>query len=858
MRVVAAVPALGLLAGCALGLAAPDLPVVLPLVLLVTTAVAALIAASVGTRWQPGFMTLAFTAGGVLLAHAAWQQAWRPSLRVAFESIARDQRAAALAANRAVADDDEASVVVDGLLTADATVMASGTVSLSLDVRWVGRLGGGSGRQGDAAVNPVRGRVLLSVAGAHAAGDAAAWRAGRRIRAPALLRRPSRYLDPGVPDEERIMARRGVTLVGGVKSSALVDVIAHGNPVQELAAAARARIRSSIRDSVGRFSARSAGIVTAIVVGDRSGLDAPVQTRLQEAGTYHVIAISGGNIAILAGVTLSVFRLVGALGRGAMLATVLWLAAYGFLVGGSASVDRATLMAVIYLLGRSLDLGGSPLNVLALVAGILALRDPLIVADPGFLLTFGATTAILVIAGSPRFASASRWRAMLQGMFLASLAAEVALLPVGALFFSRVTLAGLALNFAAIPLMAMAQLAGMVLVPVHEIWPAAADAVGWVAHLGAEGLVWSAALVRFAPFATWRVPPPEASMIAGYYCSLVVAWALRHRPLSCRFSPGAIVRGGALTSAALCGLAIGLPFARGGAAGDGRLHVTFLDVGQGDAAFIRFPGGAAMQVDAGGLPGGGSFDVGERVVAPALRAAGVGRLGTLVLTHGDADHVAGAAAIVREFRPWDLWEGVPVPPFVPLQLIAGEARAVSSRRVTVQPDDRVEIEGVSVVVRHPPRPEWERQEVRNDDSIVLELLWRDVSIVLTGDIGAEVEQRIVSSFAPSPLRVLKAPHHGSATSSSELFVRGLAPAIAVISVGRSNNYGHPSRLVLDRYRAAGADVYRTDQDGAVTVSTDGRSMSVATFTGRSRYLSASGSLQAQARREDIKGPTDQK
>jgi competence protein ComEC len=140
------------------------------------------------------------------------------------------------------------------------------------------------------------------------------------------------------------------------------------------------------------------------------------------------------------------------------------------------------------------------------------------------------------------------------------------------------------------------------------------------------------------------------------------------------------------------------------------------------------------------------------------------------------------------------------------------------------------------VVRHPMPPDWERQDPRNDDSIVLELVWRDVSIVLTGDIGAEVERSIASLFSSMPMRVLKVAHHGSLTSSSMEFIRTLAPRVAVISVGRSNRFGHPAPAVLQRFADAHADVFRTDQDGAIAVDTDGTMLDFHTFTGRRLHV----------------------
>jgi competence protein ComEC len=808
----------------------------------------------------------AFAAGGALLASRAWHQAWRPPLRILFETIALDERANQQRAGRVVPVETPAPMVLSGLLTADAAPTMTGGVSLAMQVDWAGRLRGGGGRT-DSAANPAAGGVLLTVLGSLTANRMHEWRAGRRIRVAADLRRPARYLDPGVPDQERGLARRGVTLVGSVKSAALVDVEARGSRLAESAANLRAFTRRAIADTVGRLSSRSAAIVNAIVIGDRSGLDDEVERRLQEAGIYHVIAISGGNIAILAGITLTAFRLVGWLGRAAMVSAAAGLVAYGYLVGGGASVDRATLMAVVYLAGRAWDMRGPPLQPLVLVAGLLVLADPLSVVDPAALLTFGASAAIIAVAPSAPLNRLPRILAPVAALLVATTAAEAALLPVSAAIFSRVTFAGLLLNFAAIPLMAVAQLAGMVAVPIYAVWPTGARLAGLIAHLGAEGLVRTADLVARAPWSTWRVVAPSPIAVCAYYGSLVLAWVswrFQRRDESegqsavVRFRLPAVLGDGSagyppargvrvfrsrrrrlslLASTVAAGLwIVADPRAWLDSSGDGRLHVTFIDVGQGDAALVRFPRGTPLLIDAGGLVGSASFDVGDRVVAPVLRSAGIRRLGVLALSHGDADHIGGAPAILREFRPWDVWEGVPVPASVSLQHVRASAVETGARWTTVQRADQFLVDDVRVVVRHPQIADWERRTVRNDDSMVIELRWKDASFVFTGDISRESEQQIAPQFAPSPLRVLKVPHHGSATSSSDPFVRALSPAVAVVSVGRSNTFGHPAPAVLGRYAAVRTALFRTDVDGAVTVDTDGASLDVHAFTGRTLHL----------------------
>ncbi|MCU1383687.1 MAG: ComEC family competence protein [Acidobacteria bacterium] len=814
-------------------------------------------------------VAVGFFAGGALLAADAWQRAWRPPLWTAFEQMARVQRAQAEADGRRLPEDDEAFAVVEGVLRSDASLGASGA-SLSIDVDAMAEQDGREGRQrqerpngrdagsATAVAEGISGGVAVTVVGSLAAERLGDWRAGRRVRVPVTLRRPSRYLDPGVPDHERDLARRGTRLVGTVKSGALVELLARGGWFAEAMAASRSVARRAIADGVGRWSTRSGAIVAAIVLGDRAGLDEEVQQRLQEAGTYHVIAISGGNIAILAGLLLGAFRLAGWLGRTAMLSSIAVLLAYATLVGHGASVDRATLMAVVYFGARAADLRSPPLNALALVAAMLVAADPLSVAEPAFVLTFGATLAILTIvpaitktaaaesaeaAKQKQYISApsaiSALASFLRPMFFASVAAEALLFPVGALTFSRVTFAGLALNFLAIPMMGVAQIAGMAVVPLALVSRTLAAGAGWIAHVGAAGLVWSAELVRFAPALTYRVAPPPSIAVCLYYAAAAVCWLCTTGDARSRLAwphRRAITRWGAGLAVAAAIWILADPRTLAASRGDGRLHVTFLDVGQGDSAFVVFPHGSTLLVDAGGLSASSSFDIGDRVVAPVLRGAGFRRIDYVALTHGDPDHIGGAASIVREFRPREVWEGIPVPRSDPLTRLRVAVQAGGARWANVYRGDRVAVDEVDVIARHPAPADWERQKVRNDDSLVLELRWRDVSVVLTGDIGRAVEPSVASAIPPARLRVVKIPHHASLTSSTPAFVAALRPQVAIASAGRANHFGHPVPEILDRYRSIGAEIFRTDQDGAVTLTTDGASIEVHTFTGRTTFV----------------------
>jgi competence protein ComEC len=206
------------------------------------------------------------------------------------------------------------------------------------------------------------------------------------------------------------------------------------------------------------------------------------------------------------------------------------------------------------------------------------------------------------------------------------------------------------------------------------------------------------------------------------------------------------------------------------------------------------------------------------------------------VTHGDLDHIGGAPAVIADLHPREVWEGVPVPRDSSLQALRASARTRGIVWRTVRAGHALEVGGVSVEVWHPPAPDWERQRVRNDDSVVLRVRYGDVELLLTGDAGAEFERTLSDAAGLAPIRVLKAGHHGSRTSSAAAFVEAYRPHAALVSVGRGNLFGHPAPAVLARFRAIGAEVFRTDLDGFVSVETDGVSARIRTAGGRSWTL----------------------
>lgn len=760
-------------------------------------------------RWVTGAALIALASLGVTAGAVAMRRALHPPLVRTLEAALLPDDGRATAPLR-----------LDGRLVADAW-SAGPTVLLRVAVERVAM--GPCG-----CPTSAEGEVQLGVGGTLAVSRREQWRAGRHVTVEATLRRPGSYRNLGAPDEASLRARGHLALVGQVKSGLQVEVAA-GDPVNEAMASLRAHVRSAIARAAGT-DVTAAALATAVLIGDRAGLDPALELRLQRAGTFHVVAISGGNVALWAAGTIWIATRLVRRRAVAFGGAALVLIGYAALVGGGASVQRATGMALVGLATRWLDLRGAALNVLALTAGVLIVADPLLVFDVAFWLTSLATLGLVVglpDAGGPT----SRAVRLARSLFLTSVCAEAALLPIVAAVFQQVTLAGLLLSAVAVPAMAVVQASALAVTLLDVISWRAASWPGLVMTASVHAIVDSARLLDVAPWLSWRVPPPRLAPMAGYYVALGAWLWLRtaagsaQAPIE-RFS--AVVAGVSAIWIASAPLTL-LPSA------PGDLRFVSFDVGQGAAALLQFPRGHRMLVDAGGVTGRGR-DLGALVVGPTLRARGIRRVDTIVVTHADLDHAGGAASLIREFHPTEVWMGIPVAGDLAMQEIGAAVLEVGAVWRWARRGESLEVDGVRVGVVHPPPPDWERQRVRNDDSIVLAVDYGAVRLLLPGDVGAEVEPAVSEALAAlgdaPPLVALLVGHHGSAGSSSPQFLASARPAVAIVSVGRANPFGHPAPATIARLTDVGAPVWRTDLDGEVTLRTDGTRLELSGITGR--------------------------
>lgn len=678
---------------------------------------------------------------------------------------------------RLAASEPEAPVLLQGVARSDSRRLDE-RVQLLLDVssaRVRGVVQHAPGRARVVVADPARSLAVSQ---------------GEALAVWARLRPPRGFASDGAFDAEADARRRGIHAHGFAKSAALVE----RRPEQD-ARGPGARLGRARRWARAVLRARlpageEEGLVRAMLLGDREGLSREASEAFRIAGTYHVLALSGAQVALVAGlivVALWMLRLPPA-ATAASVCVAVWL--YALFVGAETPVVRAALMAAVLAGGKALDLDSDAANLLGLAAGVLLVDSPSAIGDVSFQLSFAATLAVIRVT-PPLAACLPRLPMQAQLVVAASAAAQIALAPLMALHFHRLAPAALLLNLAAGPLASGVLLAGFALLAAEALAPVLARPVAELCWLLAHALLRSSDGVRGLPWLDARVPDPPWLAVLAHLAGLA-----------------ALVRGRRALAAPLllAGLAA-LALGTGGSA-DGRLRVSVLDVGQGDAIVLLSPGGRALAVDAG--PAWRGLDAGEAVVAPFLWSRGVTRLDALALTHADGDHVGGAAFLERALGAAEVWVG----PGGPGEQ-DGARGARPGRRIVLRPGGRLDWDGVEIAVVGPPRDS--RSASVNEASLMLRVRYRAVSMLLTGDAGTAAEARLSAPRTD----VLKVGHHGSRTSSGAALLGRLRPSLAVVSVGRANPFGHPHPEVLGRLLAAGARVLRTDRDGTVTVSTDG-------------------------------------
>jgi competence protein ComEC len=735
---------------------------------------------------------------------------------------------------------EKGKIVLDGIISENPRVSEDRT-SLVLEASRV---------SGEGFSRGVSGKILLSVGE-----NTRLFKVGDLIRTETRLRHPRSFGNPGAFDYERYLRLQGIRVRGFVNDPRKIVLIreGQGDPMRQALEQFRTRIRDRIR-SQAPFPEGT--LIQAMTLGEQSEIPRAIQDRFNRTGTSHIIAISGFNVGIIALIAFFLIRTLLKTSETLLLRfniqklSALFAFApvvfYAFVAGLGMSTVRALLMTLALLITILMGRGRDLFNTLALAAFVILVVSPAALFDISFQLSFTAVASIVLFMPgiTERLTS---WKNRAEGrparlgrritadllLFVAvSAACTLGTLPFIVYYFNRISNITLVANLLLVPILGFVVLPfSMLLIIVAPLSDSLSapliDITTVLTRLCLDLNDWLAAL----PGSSSIITTPTIPELTAYYVILISAALLLGLP-GRTSGDIPIFR---TRRKALAVMALAVIFLAGDAAwlhlklqNRDTLRVTFLNVGHASCALIEFPGGKRMLVD-----GGGSyddrFDVGRYVVAPFLWHERIGIIDTIVLTHPHPDHVNGLSYILDNFDVKEVWTNgdETLVDWGAALVEKMKQKGITPRHLTSN-SAPVDMGGVRIDVLNPwkgppPGDDLNDREI-NERALVLQLRWGDTAFLLPSDIGEPTESKLAARYRTLASGVLLAPHHGSANSNSQPFLRAVRPDTIVISTGR------PVRDdVLERYRQTGAAVFRTDVHGAIHITTDGRRYEVVPF-----------------------------
>jgi competence protein ComEC len=678
------------------------------------------------------------------------------------------------------------------------------------------------------------------------------------LKVTGLLIRPDPPGNPGFFNYRTYLERQGIWVTLSVLNGNSIQKIGvdGGNPVGRFALWVKQKLSATATYSL---PPREAAVLNGVVFGTQGMIDRETREAFNETGIVHILSVSGLHVGLLLAGLIALFGILKiSPGLTAPLATPV-LIFYAIMTGINPAVLRATIMALLFLWAHHLGRDRDWPTTLALAALVILLWNPLQIYHPGFQLSFAATWGLLYLGpllarfftglfnGIPPLIA----RTFAQGIAI-PLAAQLATIPLVAWYYNLISPVSIPANLLSAPLVGLILALGLLAAGLGVVWLPLAGLVNASTVIVMDLFLGLVQFLQQLPGAVVYLATPPVVLAAVWYGGLFYAAGYSYT------EPGSPERqkwkgwAPAGVALALVLLIIWWPWT-----GGQRLVVHFIDVGQGDSILVQTPGGKNMLIDTGGRreefqTGTGT---GDQVVAPYLRKIGVNRLEALVLTHPHEDHCGGAAYIVKNFpidlalvspvgsrvlnaetAPTDRLDGgignvskkidEEVPPAYTALLKKMTASGIRVQAASA--GDVLHLEpGTSMEVIWPPENGAMGGDDSNNGSLVLRLTHGNSSFIFTGDIELEAQQKLLLSGEELESDVFKVPHHGSRSLLPEL-VESVNPGIAVISVGAHNTFGHPSPTTVDLLYQNGITIYRTDQDGAVILKTDGNRIEVNT------------------------------
>lgn len=678
-------------------------------------------------------------------------------------------------------------------------------------------------------VIPITGKILLTVDGQLNA----PLKYGDRIRFISKIHTSRNFGNPGEFDYKWHLEREGIYAKGYIENERWIVKISEHS--QNLFWTNIEKIRKTLNGLIDKTASDNKGIMKALLIGEGGEIPKEIREIFAKTGTSHILAISGLHIGIVAFVIYSLFykiliqseklTLSFNIKKLAAIASIPPVLFYGLIAGFPVSTERAVIMVIVFILALTIDREKDLFNTLAIAGLIILIISPSAIYNISFQLSFASVFAIIylmpkfqsIYAPSPQsspLAGEVRGEGQIQKWFkdkiitglLVSIAASIGTAPIVAYHFHRVSIVGIIANVIAVPLM------GFIVVPlelsaafVNMFSSGLANLILQIASIFLNISVWIIALFSRLPYSSIWVTTPTIFEIIIFYLLVISAASIKKIRI-------------AKYAATLLIIALISDYAywHYHLNYNKNLKVTFLSIGQGDSSLIEFPKGKRMLIDGGGFRED-DFDTGERIIAPFLWKNKIKNIDYIVMSHPQSDHFKGLKFIAENFNVQEFWwNGDNAESEEYKNLI----KTIENKNIKKRIIDTsvIDINGVKLESLNQLKSAIDK----NNASVVIRISYGNTKFLFTGDIEKQGETALIKDGKDIKADVLKVPHHGSRTSSTDDFIKSVSPKIAVMSVGYANQFHFPHKDIVGRYEKAGARIMRTDLMGAITIETNGK------------------------------------